>query len=119
MKKTIVLILIGLIPIIFLVCGLVTNSVFSPARDGDFYIWISCICFPPSVAYCVFKLRIKPENVKKIAFYSGVISLGYLAFAVLFKGLRIGGGDYLILLGISIFALFFLPFLFKTLLMKE
>jgi hypothetical protein len=118
MKKTIVIILIVLIPCIFLVSGFVTNSVLSPGM-GSGYIWIGCIILPLSVAYSVFKLRIKPENVKNITFFSGVISLGYLAFALLFKGLRLPGGDFFIILGVSVFAIFFLPFLFRTLLLKE
>jgi hypothetical protein len=119
MKKSIYLILISLIPIIFLVCGLVTNSIFYPVRAGDGYIWISCIFFPPTFAYCLFKLKIKSENVKRLASYTGVVSLGYLAFAILFKVLHIPGSNYLIVLGISIFVLFFLPLVFRALLLKD
>jgi len=64
-------------------------------------------------------LRIKAENVKKITFFLGVISVGYLAFAQLFKGLRIAGGDFFILFGTALFAVFFLPFLFRALLLKD
>jgi len=49
-EKTIVIILIVLIPIFFLVSGLVTNSVLGPGRLGDGYIWIGCIIFPFSAA---------------------------------------------------------------------
>jgi len=117
MKKTIVLILIGLIPIFLLVFGIIIN--YADYDNGEFYIWESCICFPPAAAYIVFRLRIKPENTRKIAFYSGVISIGYMAFAFIFHGLRLAGGDIFIVAGVALFAIFFLPILFRLILLKE
>lgn len=117
MKKTIVLILIGFIPIILLFFGITIKNADYP--NGEFFIWFSCICFPPAVAYIVFKLRLKPENARKIAYFLGVISMGYLALAFLFNGLRLAGSDLFIVAGVTSFALLFLPFLFRSIFLKD
>jgi hypothetical protein len=117
MKKSILI--VGLIPIILFVIGIISNVANPLQRIGDPYLWMSCMCLPPAVAFCFFELKVKPEKVKSIAAYSGVISIGHLAFAVLFKKLHIPGADFLIIIGISVFVIFLLPFLFRSMLLKD